>query len=181
MQESLFTSGKDDWNTPPEVLARVRLVGPIGFDPCWNPSSLTCPRQCAWLEKGQDGLQLDWAELVGPGEVVFVNPPFSTLQTSWGWKIAAEGPRVAARGAHLVALVPARTDTRWWQPMWEADAICFWRGRIRFLTAGKRQTGSPFPSAFLYWGESDGRRPSFERAFSARGRVIVPGGARPVA
>lgn len=176
----LTSSGKDDWCTPPEVLRLVRLVGPIGLDPCWNPGALSSPRVRAWLDDGRDGLQLDWAAEVAPGEVVFVNPPYSTLESAWGHKLAAEGPRVRAAGAHLVAIVPARTDTRWWQPMWTADAICFWRGRVHFLDKGVRQAGAPFPSAVVWWGPGprdsnvDRGRPRFSQVFERRGHVVSP-------
>jgi hypothetical protein len=49
-------------------------------------------------------------------------------------------------GATVVCLVPARTDTRWWQDCCTAGEVRFVRGRLRF---GGTATGAPFPSAVV--------------------------------
>ena len=50
---------------------------------------------------------------------------------------------------HCVMLLPARTDTRWWESLITADALLFWRGRLRFVGA---PAPAPFPSVIAYWG-----------------------------
>lgn len=49
----------------------------------------------------------------------------------------------------VVALIPSRTDTRWWHDyVMLADEIRFIRGRLHF--DGHSQ-GAPFPSAIVIW------------------------------
>jgi hypothetical protein len=48
-----------------------------------------------------------------------------------------------------VALVAARTDTKWWwDAMMEADGVIFLKGRVVFEGANN---GAPFPSALLFY------------------------------
>lgn len=49
----------------------------------------------------------------------------------------------------MVALLPARTDTRWWSDVMEATELRFIRGRVKF---GGSVTGAPFPSVIAIWG-----------------------------
>ena len=80
----------------------------------------------------------------------WLNPPYSQVRDFIA-KAAAE----AARGCTVVALVPARTDTRWWhaqvwdelQRTWKQGVEArFVRGRLKFGGAGN---GAPFPSVVL--------------------------------
>ena len=57
-------------------------------------------------------------------------------------------------GTVVVALIPARTDTRWW---WDwvvpyAAEVQFLKGRVRFCIGGIQQQSAPFPSALVRWG-----------------------------
>ena len=161
IQPALFSSEKPSWCTPHEVLYRVCLaVGPIGLDPCSNPQSIVGAAIEWSLENGDDGLAAPWRGL-GP---VYVNCPYARGEMAqWADKMALEG----ALGTEVIGLVPARVDTGWFRPLWCADAICFWHGRIRFLGAS---SGAPFPSALAYWGPSAYK---FNFAFSPVGKVLV--------
>ena len=52
------------------------------------------------------------------------------------------------KGATVVMLIPARTDTSYWHDTIypHAAAICYLKGRIRF---GGSKQGAPFPSALV--------------------------------
>jgi site-specific DNA-methyltransferase (adenine-specific) len=52
----------------------------------------------------------------------------------------------AQRGALVVALVPARTDTRWWHSAAPHASVRFLKGRLKF---GSAKTSAPFPSALM--------------------------------
>jgi hypothetical protein len=71
--------------------------------------------------------------------------------------------------AEAIALVPARTETRWFLTMWEADALCFWFNRLYFLggTGGR----SPFASVVGYFGPHAER---FAAVFGDVGKLIFP-------
>lgn len=156
VDKALFASVKQDWNTPDEILELVRRVNPIGLDPCSNGSSLvSAPIQ--W-DKHRDGLGQPWGGL----GMVYVNPPYGREIIDWLAKCHYE----AAHGVELIALVPARTDTRWFQNYgFTAQRICFWRGRIRFVGGA---SCAPFPSALLYWGPQAER---FSEVFTASGVI----------
>lgn len=57
------------------------------------------------------------------------------VQPAYGRELARCAAKIseqARRGAEIITLVPARTDTRWWQ-MLAPRVWCAWRGRITFL------------------------------------------------
>lgn len=156
-------TGRDDWETPPEILDLVRGVSPVALDPCAARKQDT--PSCVALDRG--GLEASWASCVGDRDgLVYVNPPYSQLR-QWLMKCADESH--AESTLEIVALIPARTDTRAWHgSVSTADAVCFWRGRITFVGA---QHPAPFPSALIYWGP---RRYAFADAFAARGLIWMP-------
>lgn len=161
----LATGGKDDWCTPVNVLRRVRLLGdgshqPIGLDPCTSNANPTDARTFYTLE--DDGLSRDWLS-GSDGDLIFVNPPYSKAK-AWAEKIVAE----AERGVEVASLVAARPDAKWFcRLVWEsADAVCFWKGRLRFEGA---PSSAPFPSAVVYHGSRPWR---FEAAFHDAGAVL---------
>lgn len=155
---ALMTSTRADWCTPLVVLERVRQVGPIVLDPCASRGAIV--RAAVEYHEGDDGLTKSWAL----GGLVYVNPPYGRPISRWTWKMREEGER----GVELVALLPARVDTEWWQEdvAPSAESICFWRGRLTFLGA---EQGAPFPSAVVYWGERVRR---FVRAFAGAGWIV---------
>jgi hypothetical protein len=56
-----------------------------------------------------------------------------------------------AQVAEVIMLSPATVDTKSWQRVifQTADALCFVRGRVRFLGA---PASAPMPVALIYWG-----------------------------
>jgi phage N-6-adenine-methyltransferase len=153
----LMKSDKQDWNTPPEFLELVRKVnGRIAFDPCTSADNPCGAGKFATKE--DDGLTLDWREWAGIQGLVYCNPPYSDMN-AWAAKISEEG----MRGCEAISLTPARTDTKWFRRMVTADAMCFWRGRLKFVGA---KQAAPFPSLVCYWGPKADR---FREVFSAYG------------
>lgn len=75
---------------------------------------------------------------MGGEEVCYMNPPYGKEIIKWVKK-AAESPAVT------VALLPARTDTRWFKMYVEpyASEIRFIQGRLRFSNS---DSCAPFPS-----------------------------------
>lgn len=157
--KALMTSVRPDWRTPANVLELVRQVGPIGLDPCSGPGSIVGAKTEWSLENGDDGLANSWA---GHG-LVYVNCPYGREIVQWVDKCDREGSGI---DCEIIALLPARTDAKWFQRLWYAQALCFWKGRIRFLGA---PASAPFPSVIAYWGPHWNR---FARVFGDSGRVI---------
>jgi phage N-6-adenine-methyltransferase len=137
-----LSSAKMDWQTPDNVLELVREFGRgvISLDPCTVADNPTGALR--YYTPDSDGLSQPWD---GPG-LVFCNPPYGRELGPWAWKMRTE----ATKGAEIIGLVPARTDTRWWHDyVASADAVLFWRGRLKFKGAS---ASAPFPSALPYWG-----------------------------
>jgi hypothetical protein len=152
----------DHWNTPEEVLERVRKIAPIGLDPCSNTHSVV-GAELAWTE-ADGGLTKSWE---GRG-LVYVNPPYSAGNlVRWAAAMTLE----AQSGVEIVYLVPANLETKAWRCLWKANAICFPHKRIRFTLDGK-PVGSPrFASAVGYFGQ---RKMRFFDAFKDYGKVVFP-------
>lgn len=69
---------------------------------------------------------------------------FSSERDDW-----EKAHREAGLGATVVALLPARTDTRWFHEHVLGHAeVRFVRGRVRFVGA---VSGAPFPSMIAIW------------------------------
>ena len=63
----------------------------------------------------------------------------------------------------MIALVPARTDTRWWhQHVVEAADIWMLRGRVAF---GDGSQPAPFASAIIIWSATDVHRTRMKDEF----------------
>jgi hypothetical protein len=144
LNTALFSSEKASWNTPENIVRLVRALGPVVLDPCSNADSIV---GAASFYDGSSlemcGLSNSWA--VGDG-LVYVNPPYGAEIAKWLQKCVTE----AENGVEIVALLPARTDTKWWQDyVTKATCVLFWKGRLQFLGAA---SSAPFPSAIVYWG-----------------------------
>lgn len=133
-----FSSKTENWATPAHVFAALDQEFGFTLDACASSSNAKCAR---FFNVSQDGLKQKWAP-----DVVWLNPPYGRTIGNWMKKAADE----AARGATVVCLVPARTDTVWWheQVMERANEVRLIRGRIRF---GDSQASAPFPSALVIY------------------------------
>lgn len=155
-------TGWPHWTTPKYVLDVIRRVNVIAFDPCSNMLS----EVQALLAIEKDGLIEEW-HTRAIGGLVFVNPPYD-LAKEFVKKAIVEG----ALGAEIVMLLPARTETHWTHACFEeADALCFWRGRIHFGNPPPDSPGNrpSIPSVFYYWGKN---RVGFRREFAQYGKCI---------
>src|SRR5690348_1274216 len=147
LNSGLFTSATDQHWTPDTLLDAVRsfYTGNF-FDPC--------PRGVPSF----DGLSIPWQS------DVFCNPPYGRMIGRWSQKAYAEYIEGAAY--QVLLLVPARTDTRWMQPLLERFPVCFVRGRLRF---GEARSSAPFPSALIYMGHDNDR---FREYFAPWGVLV---------
>lgn len=145
MNKALFSSSRDDWETPPEFFEELNKEFNFDLDPCALPKTAKCER---YFTPDDDGLTQTW--IAPGGGTVFVNPPYSRRksgkpgQEDWIKKAAEEG---AKPGAVVVLLIPARTDTAAFHDyIYHRAEIRFIRGRLRFLSDGQKMAAAPFPS-----------------------------------
>lgn len=136
INNGLFTSNSDEWTTPKELFAKLNRRFLFNLDAAASDENHLCPD---YFTKETDGLSQPWE-----GKRVFCNCPYSQI-ARWAEKFQEE----SSRAQLIVALVPARTDTRWWYKyIVEADKIVFLRGRLKFSNS---KNSAPFPSALAIW------------------------------
>jgi len=116
------------WLTPEPI---VRALGEFDLDPCAAPEPRPWPTALQHITLPDDGLSADWT-----GNRVWLNPPFGDEAAAWLAKLADHG--------NGIALVPARTETKWFYAhIWgRADAVLFMRTRPHF----HRPDGSRAPA-----------------------------------
>jgi site-specific DNA-methyltransferase (adenine-specific) len=96
-----------------------------------------------------------------------MNPPYGREITRW----VAKAHDSARGGATVVCLLPARTDTAWWQRFVAPDGeVDFLRGRVRFEGGNGATNSAPFPSCVVVFrralcrgGEHDANRDETQR------------------
>ena len=129
----MFSSATDQWATPQQFFNDWAKLFPFTLDVCADASNAKCPR---YFDREADGLRQDWAP-----ETCWMNPPYGREIGRWVRKAYEE----SQKGATVVCLLPARTDTAWWHDyVIEHAQVAFIRGRIKF---GDAKSGAPFPSA----------------------------------
>lgn len=128
-----------EWATPPGIFEQLNARWGFTLDPCATPENATCPR---YYTAEDDGLAQSWA-----GERVYCNPPYGRTLPAW----IEKAHRESLRGAVVVMLIPARTDTAAWHRFIfpHAAEIVFLRGRLKF---GGTNEGAPFPSVVVRFG-----------------------------
>lgn len=127
-----------EWYTPPEVFEALAIsfdldpAAPAGGVP-WVPAERS-------LSQADDGLTQPWSGRV------WLNPPYGHDTADWLDRLARHGDGLA--------LVFARTDTRWYQEIVRrATALCFVAGRLSFVRPDKSRAGSAgAPSVLLAFG-----------------------------
>lgn len=147
-----FSSATDDWATPQKTFDDLHVEFGFVLDPCASSSNHKCP---TWYGldhpniKRRNGLDCDWVEESSAlGGAVWVNPPYGREIKKWVRK-AYES---AEDGATVVMLVPARTDTAWFQDWCLPHEVRFIRGRLKF---GNATNSAPFPSAIVVMSNKD--------------------------
>jgi site-specific DNA-methyltransferase (adenine-specific) len=139
MNPALFSSETSEWATPKWLFDALNARFAFTLDVCATGHNAKCGRYCH-LGYGVDGLSYSWA-----GERCWMNPPYGREIVQWVAKARSE----AERGALVVGLLPARTDTRWWQEYVQGHAdVRFIAGRLKF---GNAKNAAPFPSAIAVW------------------------------
>jgi site-specific DNA-methyltransferase (adenine-specific) len=132
-----FSSASDEWETPQALFDELSWIfGGFTLDPCATTANAKCGR---FFTRAEDGLAHRWE-----GKV-FINPPYGRDIGRWVRKAFEE----SLQGALVVCLLPARTDTRWWQDFARRGQVWFLRGRLRF---GEARNAAPFPSAIVIFG-----------------------------
>lgn len=129
-----FSSATHLWETPWGLFRELDREFRFTRDVCAIRENAKCTR---YFAPEDDGLAQPWTG------VCWMNPPYGRTIGLWVGKAHAE----SRRGATVVCLLPARTDTAWFQDIvMRASEIRLVRGRLKFGTA---ENSAPFPSAVV--------------------------------
>ncbi len=172
----MFSSLSDEWETPDDLFNELNKEFNFTLDPCATHENHKCNK---YYTKEDDGLSKDWSK-----EVVFMNPPYSRAEKPCkpnckksicirrGYHIDKYKPgqedwiRKAyeeyKKGATVVMLLPARTDTEAFHKYIykKATEIRFLKGRLKFknrLLPSWNEDGNykvspaPFPSMIVIY------------------------------
>jgi phage N-6-adenine-methyltransferase len=158
-------SGENEWYTPPEYIEAARdVMGSIDLDPASCETAQANVKAKRFCTIDDDGLVKKWT-----GNV-WLNPPYS--KESIG-QFAAKLITESARITQAIVLVNNATDTAWFHELASiASAVCFLRGRVKFLDQTGKPANTPVQGqAVLYVGPNVEH---FRSRFSTFGLVVVP-------
>jgi hypothetical protein len=129
-----------EWYTPPEVFQALSIS--FNLDPASPTGGVPWVPAKRFLSQADDGLMQPWTGRV------WLNPPYGPSIDRWLERLARHGDGLA--------LVFARTDTRWYQEIArQATALCFIAGRLSFIRPdGSRGGSAGAPSVLLAFGLS---------------------------
>lgn len=136
MIEVHYSSKSNEWATPQPLFDELNREFQFTLDPCATVENAKCEK---FYTIESDGLSQCWC-----GQRVFMNPPYGRVIGKW----VRKAYEASLKGATVVCLIPARTDTAYWHDYAMRGEIRFLRGRVHFEQAGKRDP-APFPSAVV--------------------------------
>lgn len=135
LNKGMLTSNTEEWATPQQFFDELNKEFHFTLDPCSTDENAKCEKH---YTKEDDGLSKNWG-----GEVVFCNPPYGRDISKWVEKADHE----AAKGATVVMLIPARTDTKYFHKyIYNKHEIRFIQGRLHF---NESKQSAPFPSMLV--------------------------------
>lgn len=135
--DNLIRGGTDEWVSPPHI---IKALGAFDLDPC-APVQRPWPTAQVHYDSSHNGLEQVWS-----GKV-WLNPPYSQVG-KWVQRLAEHGDGVA--------LIFARTETRWFQ-RWvfdEASSLLFIAKRLYFhhINGDRARGPSGAPSVLAAYG-----------------------------
>ncbi|TXH45722.1 MAG: adenine methyltransferase [Desulfurellales bacterium] len=129
-----FSSASNEWATDDEVFNALDREFGFTLDVASTVENAKCKQ---FFTQKENGLLQDWR-----GHVCWMNPPYGREIGKWIEKAYNE----AQRGAIVVCLIPARTDTDYWHRWCFKGEVRFIKGRLKF---GNHKNNAPFPSAIV--------------------------------
>lgn len=118
----------DIWATPKDFFDKLDGVFNFTLDVCALPENAKCEK---YYSPSDNGLMQEWSG------ICWMNPPYGREITDW----VAKADYTAKQGHTVVALVPVRTDARWFQNYCLGREIHFIKGRLKF---GGSASNAPF-------------------------------------
>lgn len=142
VSKTLFSSDSAEWSTPDSLMDELRKEFSFDLDVCATKQNAKCEK---FYDYRADGLKQPW---IG---TCWCNPPYGRNIGLWVAKAAQE----ARKGATVIMLLPARTDTRYFHDhIWDTEKHTTRPGvKLRLLKGwlkfGGSKNSAPFPSMIV--------------------------------
>jgi ParB family chromosome partitioning protein len=163
-------SGENEWYTPPDIIDAARLVmGGIDLDPASCETANANVMATQFFTMQDDGLSQEWRGRV------WLNPPYAQpLMSQFSDKLVEEWKSHRVESA--IILTNNGTETAWGQKLLlHCAAVCFPRGRIRFIDKHGNASGAPLQGqAIFFFGDAPDVT-GFLEIFSKFGAVLQVG------
>lgn len=138
----MFSSKTEMWATPQKFFDKLDEQYNFTLDVCATEINAKCLN---YFNPEINGLEQEWTG------VCWMNPPYGREIGKWVAKAYNEAQK---ENCTVVALLPARTDTRWFHDyiyMMHGVSIDFIKGRLKF-NDGKNP--APFPSMIVVFKQN---------------------------
>lgn len=133
-----FDSVRQDWPTPQALFDGMNAEFGFTLDAAASSENTKC---VAYIDEASDALKQDWG-----ANIVWLNPPYGAKSgTLKDW--VEKSYDSSCKGATVVMLIPARTNTNWFHD------ICLAKGEVRFVRGrpkfGDATHGLPQPLCYV--------------------------------
>lgn len=157
-------TGENEWYTPAEYIEMARqCMGGIDVDPASSEIAQRTVRADRFFTREDDGLAQEWHGRV------WLNPPYARGEIE-PFIEKLLGELDAGRATQAILLTHNYTDTGWFHAAAaRCSAICFTRGRVRFVGATGEIAAPTQGQAFFYFGTGIER---FRSTFGGAGLAI---------
>ena len=158
-------TGEMEWYTPELYIEKARRVlGQIDLDPASCDLAQNVVKAKNFFTEHDNGLVQDWHGMV------WLNPPYSgKLVAAFAAKMLEQLECGNVTGA--IMLTNSYTETAWWHNLARpSNAVCFTRGRIKFISPHNEKCSPTNGQSFFYFGRE---RERFITEFDAVGTILV--------
>jgi len=194
----LMSSEKRDWETPAELFDPIDALFQFEMDVCARKDNTKCK---VFISPEEDAFVTPWVHEdfkgIHVGAMAWMNPEYGKPEhpckephekctkqicKKRGFHITEYIPGIGdwierarnqseENGTTVVCLLPARTDTIWFQTVWNhAKLLCFLRGRFKFVGA---DSGATFPNVIAVFAPEELTDDKYE-GMTSLGNVIDP-------
>ena len=137
-----------EYGTPLDLYQKLNKIFEFKFDPCTTKDNpLGTDMYCTTEHDGLDG---PW------NNNTFINPPFGRGVLEWIQKMKHESEQYNHEYVYVM-LLPARTDTKWFQDHIMTDEHDAWsciyllNGRLKFINPELNQKSQPHIIGSMLW------------------------------
>ena len=174
-----FQSSRDDWETPHDLFNSLDEIFHFDLDVCANEANHKCDK---WLGSGsdiEDAFSMAGYMAWRNANTCWMNNPYGRKSTPLWIKEAYR--QWLDNNTSTICLIPARTETKCFhQYCWKAEAILFFKGRIKFIADGKTENAAPFPSCLVFFtNKEDSKKLSKDprtesgKLFTSLGHLVI--------